>query len=292
VRWRRWLKILGGLIALYLLGTVAGAWLMTHPPGSSDPAAIVEPFGTGVEVRELRLRGSLELAAWYRPARDGATGAVLLLHGYKESRLTMRGLATVLAARTPYALLVPDFRGCGNSESAPSSAGILERNDVARMLDFLAQAGHPADRTAVIGFSMGAVAALQATVEWPVAGLVVLSPYTGLERAVDLRTRHFSGLPARPLFVPAMWCIGWICGDDVFAADILAAARNSRARGRLVLSEDDDWRAPLPDARRIAEAWGAPLEVYPGADHLILWGDHATAVRERCIRAVEGWLSR
>jgi hypothetical protein len=139
---------------------------------------------------------------------------------------------------------------------------------------------------------MGAVAALQATVEWPVAGLVVLSPYTGLERAVDLRTRHFSGLPARPLFVPAMWCIGWICGDDVFAADILAAARKSRARGRLVLSEDHDWRAPLPDARRIAEAWNAPVEVYPGTDHRILWGEHAEAVRERCIRAVEEWLSR
>lgn len=278
-------------MVVYLVGTVAGAWLMTHPPGSSDPAAIVEPLGAGVDVREIRVRGAFELAAWYRPARDGAKGAILLLHGYKESRLTMRGLATLLAVRTPYALLVPDFRGCGNSESAPSSAGILERDDVACMLDFLAREGHPAGRTAVIGFSMGGVAALQATVDHPVAGLVVLSPYTGLERAVDLRTRHFTGLPARPLFVPAMWCIGWLCGDDVFAVDIVHVARISRARGRLVLSERDDWRAPLPEARRIAEAWNAPLEVFPGTDHKILWGEHATAVRERCIRAVEGWLS-
>lgn len=289
MRWKRWLKILGVVLLLYVAGSAFGAWLVTHPPGAAaDPAAIHDPFGAGVEVREVTIAGTPELAAWYRP---GQGGAVVLLHGYRESRATMRELAALLAHRTPYALLVPDLRGCGNSEAAATSIGILERDDAARALDYLAQVeGVRASRTVVIGFSMGGVAALQLAAERELAGLIVLSPYTSLERAVDVRTRHFSGLPARPLFVPAMWFIGWICGDDVFAVDLVEVAGRSRAKQVLVLSEDDDWRAPRADAERIASALRSPVEVVSGTAHRILWGEHAETMRARCAQAVTAWL--
>jgi len=199
----------------------------------------------------------------------------------------MAPLARKLAAATDWTLLAPDLRGCGRSGDAPSTSGIAEVADVEAALDFLEQRGHAPDSIAVAGFSMGAVAALRASARRRLGGLVLFSPYRDLRDAYDARTRHFAKLPVEA-FYPTLWFVRWFAGEDLFAVDLLAEARASRARHRLVLSERDDWRAPLPDARAIAGALDARLAVFPGTEHKLRANPKAHA---ECIAVLSRWLA-
>jgi pimeloyl-ACP methyl ester carboxylesterase len=287
-RGRRWLKIALAAIALYAALSFAGAWLITHPPAGAPPSSIPHPFGSTREAGIVDLAparsGEPQLAAWWLPVRSGR-GAVLLLHGYRESRAQMAGLARRIAEDTPHAVLVPDFRGCGESESRPETAGIREMEDVRTALAWLRAEGHDPARVVAVGFSMGAMAALRASATEDadeLAGLLLLSPYASLEEAIDARTRHYTLVPARPIFVPMLWFAEAIAGP-LLDVDLIAEAGRARTRTCLVLAQEQDWRAPLEGARRIAAGLRAPIEVFPGADHRIL---EIQGALDRCVEFV------
>src|ERR1700761_2528053 len=123
--WRRWVF---AFVLLTVLG-LAGAWLVGSilmRPSPSQVAPAVAP------ARDLHLRATdgLDIAATYWPGRGADGPAVLLLHGNGASRGAEASTATWLW-RQGYAVLTIDFRGHGESASAPHSFGLFEARGAA-----------------------------------------------------------------------------------------------------------------------------------------------------------------
>lgn len=121
----------------------------------------------GGEVVRLRSRDGLRLTARWLDAVAAEDDwvprtdeAILLLHGWSGS------VAPDLVEYGPFlrrtaAVLGLDFRGHGGSDDAPTTFGLREIEDVAGVLDWLADRG--VSRVALVGTSMGGIAAIAAT---------------------------------------------------------------------------------------------------------------------------------
>jgi pimeloyl-ACP methyl ester carboxylesterase len=102
----------------------------------------------------FRASDGLELAAWYRPSRNGA--AVLLVHGGGGDRTGAVAHAEMLA-RHGYGVLVYDARGRGASDGSPNGYGWDWGKDVAGALAFLKRRPEvQPDRIGALGLSTGA----------------------------------------------------------------------------------------------------------------------------------------
>lgn len=102
------------------------------------------------------------LRAWSIVPAAGNGDAVLLLHGQADNRAGMLGPAAMLL-RHGYSVLLPDARGHGASGGDLATYGVLERDDIRRWFDWLAQTQHPRCIDGV-GDSMGAAELLQSLI--------------------------------------------------------------------------------------------------------------------------------
>jgi uncharacterized protein len=154
-RRRRWanrvLAVAGGFVVLYtLVFPVAIAVVVTHKfrePIGPPPSAAYQPVS-------FTSSDGLELAGWYRPARNGA--AIVIVHGGGGDRTGAVRHAELLAGHG-YGVLVYDARGRGESEGTPVAMGWGWEKDVAGALAFLRQRPDvERDRIGGLGLSTGA----------------------------------------------------------------------------------------------------------------------------------------
>ena len=103
------------------------------------------------------------IAGWYIPSQNGA--AVILLHGYDATRLSVLPQALMLA-RAGYGTLLIDMRGHGESSPVVRSMGWADVVDVATAVTWLQSRDdvNP-DRIGIYGFSLGGQVALRAAVQ-------------------------------------------------------------------------------------------------------------------------------
>jgi pimeloyl-ACP methyl ester carboxylesterase len=99
-----------------------------HRPVGNPPSAEYETL-------QLETEDGLELAAWYRPSRNGA--AVLMLSGGSGDIRGTIAHAQMLA-RHGYGVLLFGGRGTGDSDGMPNSYGWGREKDAAAALDYLA----------------------------------------------------------------------------------------------------------------------------------------------------------
>ncbi len=136
----------------------------------------------------------LKLQGWYLPSQRGS--AVLLVHGWGQTRAALWPQAQLLAARG-HGVLLFDLRAHGESEGPVSTLGDKERADVRAALAFLAsQPDVRAGRIGALGFSIGASALAVVAAEDPrLKALVLESPYSTLEESErsDFHTFGFAG---------------------------------------------------------------------------------------------------
>lgn len=235
------------------------------PPGQSLlaqalPLGGLEQVDFPTDRGRLVLRGDL-IGSLDRPV-------VVFGHGYRERRRQGDPLARLLLARG-YSVLPFDFRGSGDSDGAFTAIGAREQEDVRAALRFLSSRGVTSERTAYVGFSMGAAAGLLAGDALSSLGaVVVVAPYNRLLETFETRTTRF-GLPLRPWFTPALRLFGWAQDVDpatVSPIDHVAAVSPAPL---LILGARDDWRAPPAGLERLYEAAREPkqLEVLANGDH-------------------------
>jgi len=248
----------------------------------------------GGEVVRLRARDGLRLAARWLPAQGAEAGwtadpheAILLLHGYSGS------IAPDLVEYAPFlrrtaGVLGLDFRGHGESDDGPSTFGLLETEDIAGALAWLGERG--ITRVAMVGTSMGGIAAIAAvavlgdgtlvaadgvptaprgvdTAPRPmVVGVVADSTAPELEIAVGTRVRGPAGrFVAARLFDGATR----VLGADPRATEPSRVIGLLESVPLLLIHGEADTTVPIADGRRLAALAGPAAEhwVVPGADH-------------------------
>lgn len=158
----RYRALIGAALALYAAGSVWSGLRLAHiaidaprlPVTAVDERAAAALGFTPVE---LHRPDGVDLRAWLLWPQ-GASDAVILLHGIADNRTGMLGYAQWLA-RNGYAVLLPDVRGQGASGGVVSY-GLLEDGDIHAWLDLLA-AVHPLRCVYGLGESLGAAELLE-----------------------------------------------------------------------------------------------------------------------------------
>lgn len=133
------------------------SWLLGEALVRPTAAAVAPARPPAVDLR-LRAADGLPIAATYRPGRRPGGPGVLILHGNGASRTATAPNAAWLADQG-YAVLAIDFRGHGESASAPHSFGFEESRDAEGALAWLKRRQGGA-KIAVVGISLGGAAAL------------------------------------------------------------------------------------------------------------------------------------
>ncbi len=285
-----------------------GRSLLAAPRRRPDEAGLAPAIeALGGEIVRLRSRDGLRLSARWVPAEGEPAGdppwqadpaeAILLLHGYSGS------VAPNLVEYGPFlrrtaGVLALDFRGHGESDTAPTTFGMHEIEDVAGALAWLGE--REIQRVALFGTSMGgmtAIASVAVLGDGSLAGadadpdapaevapparpriVAVIADSVAPELAIPVASR----IPAPfPRFVAARLF-------DAAARELGADPRETEPRHMIGLVEslplllihgDADRTVPIEDGRRLAAAGGPNTEhwVVPGADHS---AGHATSPDE------------
>lgn len=155
-------------------------------------------------------------------------------------------------------VLLMDYRGYGLSTGEPDVEWM--KKDAEKIFD--AASSHPmvdGNRITVWGVSIGTGIATHLASVKPVEKLILQSPFTS---AVDGAFRMF---PITPKFVIKLLLRHQF--DNLSLAPSLT-------QPALIIHGEDDWQAPVEHGRRVAEAWGGPVEFLPvpGKGHNDLWG--------------------
>lgn len=252
-------------VAVYVM-VAAGIYamqrqIMYHPPEVALPAP-----PAGFQAVQLATADGLSLTAWYAPAPAGAR---TIVHFHGNAGLISGQLARVRPlVDAGYGVLLVEYRGYGGNPGSPTEAGLLADGRAA--LAYLKRAGVAATDIVLIGESLGSGVAVALAAETPVAGLVLLAPFTS---AADVAQARYWWLPAR-----------WLIKDRY---DSLRRIRRVRAPLLVVHGQRDatiDWRF----GQRLFDAAREPkhLILPPKAGHNDLIAHGAIAAERSFLRGL------
>jgi pimeloyl-ACP methyl ester carboxylesterase len=248
-RWRTWgvATALAGavLVVMWGLGERVAAHAIVDAPNAG--LAVPEP-----EEGEFRVTtGPPEASIAYEV--DGAqepVATVLVLHGIRDTRVSMLGWASLLGSTGMRAVLV-DLRGHGRSTGSTLSYGVLDAADLSRVLDDLQARGLRAGHVGVLGVSYGAATAIEwAGADSRVERVVAIAPFASLAEVVP----GYSPVPLPDLFVGRSIALaGRMGGYDPALASPREAITHTSAPVLLFHGMEDD-RIPYWHSREIAAA--------------------------------------
>lgn len=268
---RRWQKISLALVVTAALAGFGGLAvktrtealrLVTNPRSTrSLPRATPADRGMAFENVSVTTADGLRLAGWFIPSFRRE--AVMLVHGYKDHRGNLLGVADILR-RKGFQVLAVTVRAHDESEGELISFGVREMQDLRAWLSWLqARAGVDPARIGLFGVSMGGTLAIQfASEQSAMAAVVADCAFSSIEDTVETSVRFFTGLPAFP-FAPMIefWMEREIGGR---AEDIDAKRWIARISPRPVLlmqGGSDEVISPESGAR-LFEAAGNPKELW------------------------------
>ncbi|MBF6172002.1 alpha/beta fold hydrolase [Nocardia blacklockiae] len=248
------------------------------------------------EYRRVRVAPNVELAA----AIGGSGSPVVLLHGFPQTHLMWRHVATRLAA--DHTVICPDLRGYGDSDKPAETDGTVysKRTMAADIVALAAALGH--ERFALVGHDRGALVAFRAGLDHPdtVTHLACLDVLPTLDmwdvmRGVDAAVGFHLYLMAQPPDLPEQLIAAapdaffgyfldiWTQRPEAIPADIRAAylracraavpsiVADYRASATIDITHDRTDRTagrrlPMP-LTVIQQDWGTAL----GFDAAALW---------------------
>jgi pimeloyl-ACP methyl ester carboxylesterase len=151
----------------------------------------------------------LKLGAWFIPPNPhGNRACLILVHGLGGNRGSLLDQAAIFIAQG-YGVLLMDLRNHGRSQSAVTTLGYLEANDVCGAFHYLQRRTEvDPQRIGLVGHSMGGAAILRAASLLPqVRAIIAESTYTSLEDNLADGIIAQAALPAFP-FAPLLTWFG------------------------------------------------------------------------------------
>jgi len=262
---RRLAAIVGALVVLTLAFAISVGWLLAHPvqtrienpPGDLNAEPVTFASDSGAIVH-----------GWWCPVPN-ANGAVLLLPGIRANRLSMVERARFLR-HAGYSVLLIDFQATGESTGDHITFGWKESRDVIAGISFVRQTD-PTVPVAIIGSSLGGVAALLATPPLKIDALVLGEVYPTIEIATRNRMENYLGILGRtltPLLLNQLqWRLG-VSASQLRPIDHIGSVECPV----LIISGENDRNTRATDTHMLAERARNPKEVWfvPNAGHVDL----------------------
>ena len=270
------------------LGLAGSSWLVAyvalHPRSRNVGSTLIAPQALALREVRFATEDGLTLRGWHVPGRNGAT--VILVHGFARDRSELL-LEAQWLTRSDFGALLIDTRAQGASDGAHIGFGFSEALDVRAAVDFLRHLS-PRERIGVMGYSMGAVATIQAAAaDERIQAVLAVSPYANPRELVD----HRLGF-ARMLAPLVIW---W--GEkmtDTCLADLnpLVTVAAIAPRPILILEAGDDTMLPPRSGRQLYAAAAEPKELWsvPGVAHVSFAQTVPDAYRQRMLDFFERFL--
>ena len=205
------------------------------------------------------------IQGWFIPGSKGS-GAVVLMHGVRASRLDMLERARWLSAAC-YSVLLFDFQAHGESSGQHVTFGYLESKDARAAVEFL-RANTPGEKIGVLGVSLGGAAALLATPQLNADAMVLEMVYPTIDQAVGDRLAMRLGNWSRsltPLLTWQMKVRSGISARDLRPIDHV----NTMRMPKLFIAGAEDRHTTLGESRELFAAASEPKELWvvSGAKH-------------------------
>ena len=164
------------------------------------PRATPAQFGMTFEDVSVTTADGLRLAGWYVPSWNG--GSVMLVHGYKDTRGNLLGVARILY-RHGYNVLLGSLRAHDASDGETISFGHHETKDLAAWQALLSsKPGVDPSRIGIFGVSLGGTIAIRYASETPSVAVVIADcAFSSIDDTIERSIRFFTGLPPFP-FAP------------------------------------------------------------------------------------------
>jgi fermentation-respiration switch protein FrsA (DUF1100 family) len=245
---------------VYQYARARGQW------GTDEP-----PVGVAEEVTFPSVGDSIRLSGWFLPTQTAPAPAIILCHGIWTGRRECLPLALRFQA-AGYNVLTFDFRAHGLSEGRFTSVGHHETNDVLGAVAY-AKSRQEVDpqRIAVIGFSMGAAATIQAAARCQdIAVVVADSSYASFVDAVRYSFQMITRVPHFPIAPVAMRWAKWLVNVDANQLRPIDVIGRIAPRPVLITHGELDEIVPVRHAHALFKAAGEPKELWidPRSHHV------------------------
>ena len=262
---KRFAAICVALILSFGLGTMSVGWMLVHPVQVQIGAP---PADLNAQPVKFASDSGANVHGWWCPIENGR-GAILLLPGIRANRLSMVDRARFLR-RAGYSVLLIDFQATGETKGNHITFGWKESRDVLAATDFVRD-GEPTNHVAIIGSSLGGVAALLATPPLKVDALVLEEVYPTIEIATRNRMENYLGAFGRmltPLLLNQLqWRLG-VSASQLRPVDHIASVECPM----LIMSGEKDRNTRPSDTRMLVERARSPKQLWfvPNAGHVDL----------------------
>jgi fermentation-respiration switch protein FrsA (DUF1100 family) len=265
-------------LLVYQFARAQGKW------GTDEP-----PEGAAEEVTFTSAQDNMHISGWFfgDPTAAAPGPAIVLCHGIRTGRRECLPMALRFRG-AGYNVLCFDFRAHGQSDGHFISVGHHETNDVLGAVEYLKQRPDvDPSRIGVVGFSMGAVASIQAAARCEdIAVVVADSAYASFLDAARYSFHVVAGLPHFPVAPVAMRWAKWIVHVDANQLRPVDVISRIAPRPILLTHGTLDEIVPLRHARLLFAAAEEPKELWvvPGAHHVGARDDDPDAYFERIER--------
>ncbi|AKT50588.1 lysophospholipase [Arsenicicoccus sp. oral taxon 190] len=271
------------------IGSLAAARQISGPQRPALPYGFT-PFEVGLgevseDVRFAAADGT-RIAGWWLD-RPEATQVVVVAHGHRGSKADMLGIGPGLY-REGFAVLLFDFRGCGDSDDGPQSLAHYEQQDLEAAIEWAA-ARRPDAELSLLGFSMGAATSIMVGARDPrVRRVLADSPFADMHGVVAAAASSLR-LPPVPLVTLVDHATRLRYGYGFGEVEPLEVVGDLAPRPLLIVHGSEDSVIPVEHAHRLAEAAGegSQLVVVDGVDHCGAYFED----RPGYIRRAAGFLS-
>jgi len=259
----------GGALLAGALGVAAYTAHHINGPRRRNPAEYTfSPWEVQVayEPVSFQTEDGITIRGWWFDQPHSAN-VVIGCTGHRGAKHDLLGIGSGLW-RAGNNVLLFDYRGCGESDSAPQSLAHHEVRDARAALRY-AQERLPHARIGVIGYSMGAAVSILLAAAEPTIRAVVADSSFATMRDVIAYAYQRRRLPTRPILDLTNAVTRWRYGYPFEAVRPLDAVSQIAPRPLLILHGTADTIIPVEHAHRLYAAAGEPKElwIFEGAAH-------------------------
>ena len=261
------------LIAVAAFGwkTREEAHRMVTNPRATRKVATQTPADRGLRYEDAVVTTSdgFKLHGWFVPAEPAAP-TVIVVHGYRDSRGSLVGVADVLH-RHGYQVMVASLRAHDINDGEMISFGLYEMNDLEAWRVYVrGRADVNPELLGLFGVSMGGTIGIGYAAQHPdIKVLIADSAFSSVEDTAATSIRFFTGLPPFP-FAPAI--IFWMereIGGRAKDLDATAWIHKISPRPILLMQGGADTVVSVESGHKLFEAAAEPKELWfePSVGH-------------------------
>jgi alpha-beta hydrolase superfamily lysophospholipase len=243
--------------------------LVTNPKETRKTVSEL-PSARGLKFEDVsvKTKDGMHLKGWFIPGTGPAT--VMVVHGYKDSRSMMLGVANILH-KHGFNVVVASLRGHDDNDGEQISFGLHEMADLDAFYRYaMTRPDVDKQRFGLFGVSMGGTISIEYAAEnRAIRALVSDCAFSSIRDTVETSVRFFTGLPPFP-FAPAIlfWTERELKGD-VDEIDAKKWIRRIAPRPVLVMQGGSDKVVSPESGARLFEAAGEPKDLWfePSVGH-------------------------